>query len=128
MKLEPFVEAAGLPITFICGGLGYALAVASAASIARVSALMRQMMNSAGLLVARSTRTMSVPAKTTVGVLRASDTSTKKAFAGALERKAPLFRLRQKEGRDGAPHLRAEPRCSPRAERTLERSFNQLNE
>jgi len=56
-----------------------------------VSWLMRRMMNSAGLFVARPTRAMSWPAKMTVGVFSWSETSTKKAFAGSRERNAPLF-------------------------------------
>ena len=52
---------------------------------------MRSTMNWAGLLVASPTRAMSLPAKTIVGVLSVSETSTKKALDGSRLRKAPLF-------------------------------------
>jgi len=60
-----------------------------------VSWLMRRMMNSAGLFVARPTLAMSVPAKITDGVLSCSETSTKKAFLDSRERNAQLFVRRQ---------------------------------
>src|SRR5690606_6041942 len=89
-ELELLVEAARVADD----GHGLAphpCAAASSASSARVSWLMRRMMNSAGLLVARPTRAMSLPAKMTVGVLSCSLTSTKNAVLGVLVRNAPLF-------------------------------------
>jgi len=56
-----------------------------------VSWLMRRMMNSAGLFVARPIRATSLPAKMTVGVLSVSETSMKNALSGSRLRKAPLF-------------------------------------
>ncbi len=90
MNLNFLWKLRGLPMT-VMGRPPYAPAAASSASRARVSWLMRRMMNSAGLFVASPTRAMSLPAKITVGVLSVSETSTKNALSGSRLRKAPLF-------------------------------------
>ena len=80
MNLNFLWKLRGLPMT-VMGRPPYAPAAASSASRARVSWLMRRMMNSAGLFVARPTRAMSLPAKMTEGVLSVSETATKDALS-----------------------------------------------
>jgi len=66
-------------------------------------------MNSAGLLVARPTRAMSFPAKTTFGVVEGVRDVDDEGLRRLPRSERPVVHLREKEGRDGAPHLRVEP-------------------